>query len=434
MSTFGGPLIGDRMFATALYRAWKHELRAHSYPSLIEVIDKEINGSPKTHFAALILRLREDLKAHHPAAPVTAHWLYHQRLAPFIANLFFPPYQSLESKEDLQRLWSTISATRGLDGSFMSNQDNVLMGNVPFLLWEEDSVGFKTRFFRTPNPFIFTGGLPQLSPEYRALLSSLEEGERCFYVNTMTRDIQNPLEYNLSSALHDFESDHENLYPFTVDRNSREYEPSSPRLFADTHKTFFIDKLFTSDSLFQWPFKYDRELGYRQIKSIVEFVHLKFFNNKTSFSSEERKCFNEICIVYLILKMIEVIKPSICHISCYVSVDRGPSLFTLLYVLLRHRAHQAYGKDFYRNVATFLLGPSLAFCDRAIHLHRFDTFISCMSLILASPFEMPRELPEDPAEEPQSEHTADFFPEEDQELISLTSSSPTTSSNISLAD
>ena len=388
--------IGDRVFETSLYRSWVLELRSHAYDGLVQQIDRE--PLQRTHFGSLILQLRKDLESRSPHAIQTACWLYQQKLSPFIASLFFPESQFYTSCDDLRHLWIAISKSSGSKGAMTSleqaSQDSLFMGNLPFSLWEENLRAVKTHFIRTPNPFYAaafsaSGQEVKFIPEFDALLNSLKEGETCFYVNTMTRDLANPCEYTLSASLHDLETEYKALYPFTVDRDSKEYFVSSPCLFADTHIKNYLNRLFSSDSLFQWPAKYDRELGVKQIKSTLHFVHKKFFDNKDLLSADERIFFNELTIVYLILQMIEVIQPTICNISCLVTVDRGPSLFTLLYVLMRHRANEAAGEDFYKNVATFLLGPSAVFCDRPIRRERFDIFLACMKHILKSPFEMP---------------------------------------------
>lgn len=415
------PLVGDNFFGSPLYHTWLDALgiESKSHGRLYKHISERNTDFRRDHYEKFVEMIRAGLQQNEPTIKKVVRWIYLESdLFPCLFTAYFPFAKKTESLPDLVAHWQNLIKMKGFEGCRSTHQDNFIMGNIPLFECEVDLDGFKTKFFRTPQVFTFNDeGKACFTPEYSAMLAALEENkEACFYINSMSLDPKVPAHEGLFSAtLHEMEQLLPHLFATTVDRDSEHYETTSLSAM-DYHKKIWLNYLFEK-TFVRFTSKMEEASWKKRVAVILDFVHLHYFENRDRIP--QKKIFHELCYVYILLEQILLLKPNVCHVSCRVSVDRGPSLFALLYVLMQHRKNEAKGTRFYEQLTAFLLGPALVFCNRAIFEARFIPFIDCMHLILSKPY-VP--LPPSVSEEEVTISTteASLPVEEDEKITSAT--------------
>lgn len=380
-------IVGDPFFRSPLYAMWNEALASYvkreapGYSRLYTHLSADQNRFiPRLHYDLFVQILRDGLNQKMPEARKVVRYIYLEAdyIFPNLYQHFFSPTQETANLEHIICHWDMVLHHRGLDGFGITCQDTFAMGNLPYPLHKEVFPDFTTQFFRTPHVLNSTG----LHPEYSALLASLAENkESCLYVNSMSFATSMNEEPLLCTHLHILEAAHPALIVTTLDRDSDVYLARGNLQNMEDYKKYWLNYLFDSDSV-RWSGKLDAAIWRKKVERILDFVHAHYFENLLRLSQVNKQVFHELCYAYILYEHLITLKPTVCHVSCLVSADRGPSLFTLLYALLALKRKEDTGTEFYKKLTSLLLGPAAAFCNRPAHSDRVTLCLACINLVL----------------------------------------------------
>ena len=117
------------------------------------------------------------------------------------------------------------------------------------------------------------------------------------------------------------------------------------------------------------------------IDKLVEFVHKQFFASKKQLGRKERQDFIEIVYHFIVLKVIDLVKPETLSFTCKDALDTGAAMtgsFYAFYNLLKGSKWQKKEKDF---LIYLFYAPALIARERPIdstRLFRILSFLSCV--------------------------------------------------------
>lgn len=145
---------------------------------------------------------------------------------------------------------------------------------------------------------------------------------------------------------------------------------------AKEFKSSILEDFFALEGEFYWSLALNKHTWKRTCHEILEKVHLDYFYGKETLSEKEKFDFIEIAYVIIIKQLIQELEPDVVNISCKQSVDRGPSLYTLFYLMetLPHTPDR-------RKMVNMFFGPPLLIKGRACHDYRVSRFQSSSSRI-----------------------------------------------------
>lgn len=366
-------LVGEPLIRLPYYQEWIEELRHHLKKTtshkgrlfrLLKSSD-ETCGSPRKHFEKMIAHLREDLQKPSKEALKVVRWMYLSSSfllqTERVLDKLLPPSLPPSCLKDIATIWTKTNG-KALPGSYKpKDKDTLEMGNLPYPLWSEGGITFiRTAHVVTPEG--------KFIPEYCSLLRSLEEeGENCLYINNMSLDPSREKEQKLSTAMHREEKLFPNLFVHSLERD---IEYPFPKV--------------------RWSDKRDHDSLKNRMDEIHDFVLNYYFEGVTSIGPAEKKQIQLLCFVFFVQEELEAVEPAVCHLSCLNTVDRGPSLYSLLYLLFHHKAGRTVDKAFFRKLATFLLAPALSNSNRPIKEYRLKNFLVCAKKILSKPYQTPK--------------------------------------------
>ncbi len=240
-------------------------------------------------------------------------------------------------------------------------------GNLPFLQF---TLPNKTKVIRMGLPMIERPYLqnliipPSLNPEFIAFV---QQQNRHLYVNLMKRE---GLEGPSSWAIESLEKTEPSFAAVTLDKNSDFYwqdgdYPSEIQSF----KFLFYQQMLDPKGAFYWSAHLNAWDS--QLKSILENVHQKYFNQKFELTKQERQDFIELTYLEILDRVVTLLQPDSMNITCKHAIDRGPSLAVLWQFKL--------GAASENEAAALLLAPPLLMHNRTGHESRLDRFTSAAS-------------------------------------------------------
>lgn len=112
------------------------------------------------------------------------------------------------------------------------------------------------------------------------------------------------------------------------------------------------------------------------LDSACSAIHRIFFSSKNTLLKNERTRFIEIFDVFLILKLIDLVKPTTFSLTCKDGIDIGSSNSALLYMFLKMIAPTPMEMHDWDNVNKILYVPAIYVRERAISRERFDTMVA----------------------------------------------------------
>ena len=247
------------------------------------------------------------------------------------------------------------------------SDDSYTEGNLPFLQFTLSS---QTKVIRMGLPIIETPYLqnliftPSVNPEF---LAFIRLQKRHLYVNLMKRE---GLEGPNSFALESLEKAEPSFIAVTLDKNSDFYWqqgdfPSESEAFKHVYYSKLVDSngaYYFSARLQDWN---------RELKSILDEIHQKYFSQKLELSLQERQDFIELSYLEILDRLVALLQPNSMNITCKHAIDRGPSLAVLWQLKLK-RADE-------NEAVALLLAPPLLMHNRTSHESRLDRFISAAS-------------------------------------------------------
>jgi hypothetical protein len=178
------------------------------------------------------------------------------------------------------------------------------------------------------------------------------------------------MEASLTHSLEALESQCDNLYFVTLDKNSSFYKQEKEK-YPDqwesaSFKEAFLTHMF-SDNYF-WSKHLNLPIWKEELREIVNQEHQSLFQNAEMLDRKEREDLIEISYLEILNHLVDKWHPSSMNITCRQGMDRGPSLM-VLWMLQKGMMSKS-------EIAALLLAPPLMHHNRASHASKVERFIS----------------------------------------------------------
>ncbi|MCB1076131.1 MAG: hypothetical protein KDK59_11485, partial [Simkania sp.] len=118
------------------------------------------------------------------------------------------------------------------------------------------------------------------------------------------------------------------------------------------------------------------------IDKILPLIHTRVFGSKESLSRRERLDFIEIFYQFLMLKILDLVKPDFFSFTCKDAVDVGPTTSAGFYSLVKMMSEtRTYNKEEQDHFLWMLYGPSLLVRERLVDYQRLSRVMSAMTVL-----------------------------------------------------
>lgn len=268
-----------------------------------------------------------------------------------------------------------------------------LNGDVPFFLYTIPTSRKEIRLIRTSNTtfdfFAEDGSVATaVIPEFANYLRAMADlGKTHLYVNYIER--QKDGGSREISLLEGFENDPYfglAVHVVSLARNSPFYKQESSFSEiedAEEFKAVFIEELFadSKEGHYHWPKVVDL-IGWRgTVRAILDEVHVAYFSRQAMLSVEERQQFIDVAYIKMVRKLMELLQPDVANLSCAISIDRGPTGFTLFYI--DHLLQEKGRLDLVdlKKIATLVNAPGVLVRNRSVVPSHQQRFIGAAGLM-----------------------------------------------------
>ena len=218
-----------------------------------------------------------------------------------------------------------------------------------------------------------------INPEFYNYIETLAaRGEKHVYVNIMSRKNH---EATKSFLIEELENDPKTAPGIVVigldkERSYPFYYQDPPYDTLDDAKEFkrlFLEKLLQPDGHYYWSMHLNQEEWAPTLSSLMDEVHTQYFHNSETLDRGSRKDFIDLTYVKIVEAIADKFQPKRLNITCKQAVDRGPTLYGLFY-LYKQSKHGAIQTKDIEEAIQLIVGPALAFQNRATHVYRIDRF------------------------------------------------------------
>ncbi len=268
--------------------------------------------------------------------------------------------------------------------------DPILFGDVPSYLFNLSNPK-KTRVMRMSNmardlslnPSTQKTETAKVNEEFlNYLMARLDK--KHLYVNLMARDGE---EIAKSQEIENLEKKSELLSAIVVvsldkGKTSHFYYQTGPYKQLSSAKNFkavFLERLFEPKGVYYWSMRLDMPAWKKQVEEMMEKVHSDYFGSRAHLTAEERQDFIELLYLKIIDALVVQFEPDILTISCKQTVDRGPSIYTLVYVYDQLKAQNQLDK---MKMFTLFFSPPLALHNRLGHDYRVTRLQSAANKLM----------------------------------------------------
>lgn len=273
--------------------------------------------------------------------------------------------------------------------------DMLSAGNLPSFLWDmKHPDGSVTRIIRSCSVLYYVGQNTQplpcdILPEFEKMLRDLKGMYFYFDLRAMPEEISSRIV--LKTAL----QNHPNIKIYHVDRDSERYDQINAHSQEQNAQLASPD-YFKKDQLRHlqqdpgeancfWTDVKEKELWIKHYASLQERIHTYYFNSSATLEDEERNDLNELTLLYMAFHKLCTDKPAVASFSCLMSADRGPSFYTLLYLLNCLTAGIPIGPDQIKMALSMLLAPAILTENRLMQEIRLDVFFRVARRLLSRP-------------------------------------------------
>lgn len=273
-----------------------------------------------------------------------------------------------------------------------SVNDGLLNGNLPSYLFTYDNRK-QTRVIRLATQakdlsFFETLFAPARKGIYEEFLFHIDDfrhqSKIHLYVNLMKRQGE---ERRKTHQLEKFEAEEPALVLITLDKNSPFYYQSGKyRKVRDAFlfQELFLWEMFRLNSPYYWSKKIDAKEWQQTCRAILKDIHSQFFDNRADLSVRERRDFIEIAYLKMLDALLRKIEPDAVNISCKHCMDRGPSLFALLYAEQILKKGQGLSLAERDRLLTQLFGAPILLHNRSSYQDRIERFLSTFERLQGS--------------------------------------------------
>ena len=366
-------------FASPIYASYLQQL--HIPDSLAASLDS--SKRPREQHSALVNQMRI-LASESPLEPFFTNFIRRLFLGTNQTESFQHFLYSFVAPPGEEDFFSYLATTQknlkemphfnGLR-HFSKIEDELLHGNLPFLLSNVASEGFQTQLLRFGQPTLGTstwiGRLvaPAISPEFLLFLK-LQPSH--LYVNLMKRT---GMEGPSTQVIEKLENEVPHLFVISLDKNSDFYWQdlkTYPVLMETVHfKQLFTAQMSAANGNFFWSKHLDKTAWNRELEKIADTIHDTFFDQKALLNQEERQDFIELTYLAILDNLVLKWHPASMNITCKQCMDRGPSL-AILWLFQKKLLTRS-------ETAALLLAPPLIIHNRPSHTSRINRFISAAS-------------------------------------------------------
>lgn len=279
---------------------------------------------------------------------------------------------------------STINSLDFFDGKYQKTDetDLHLHGFLPYQLYRSNNtcfLYFPRSVIKQKNP-----DSSEINPIFLAYLRQLKaENKKHLYVN-LTKRIRSEREDILAiENVANSEEFKNTFFLVTLFRDGDFYwqdgewvDKSDATEFKSRLKETFFDT-----NCCNWP-ACIKDLNWEEtVSTIVEKVHLDYFDNTSELTLEQRDGYVELASLFVIEELRNIIKPDYVNASCAYTMDRGPGFYSLEYVyeMLKNKSFNTEAK---RKFLTIILAPPLIAHLRPSHDYRIDRLATAIDLLL----------------------------------------------------
>lgn len=220
-----------------------------------------------------------------------------------------------------------------------------------------------------------------MNPEFYNYIETLaSRGEKHFYVNILSHL---NYEYYKAALIEGLEDDPKTasgiiVVSFDKEKTSPFYYQSAPYDTQDDATQFkhnFLERLTHPNGPYYWSKHLDQKEWPKTLSRLIDEVHAEFYHNAPTLDRESRQDFIDFTYVKIIEEISEQFKPKRLNVTCKQAVDRGPTLYGLLY-LSQQSKHGPLTQHALLKAADMVFGPALAYQNRATHVYRINRFQS----------------------------------------------------------
>lgn len=270
--------------------------------------------------------------------------------------------------------------------------DPLLYGDMPSFqfTWNNKK---KTRVMRIPNMardyfihapegLIAASTINEEFYHYLKLLKS--KNQKQLYINLMAREGDTK-----TAAIEALDTDPlvgDAIVVISLDRSKKSDFYVQQGIFeemddAKTFKKHFLAKLTDPKGEFYWSKKVHQKGWLNKLPFILEAVHFRYFGNKKRLTHSERTEFIELTYVLIVNELVNLVNPDFLNISCKQTVDRGPTLYTMVFAYqLLHQGKTA--DEIYYDILLKLYSPTAVYHNRNGHFFRILRFDATLNRLV----------------------------------------------------
>jgi len=226
-----------------------------------------------------------------------------------------------------------------------------------------------------------------ITEEFKAFLRAL--GKKKFLIINL-QDRTSWREYFRSQVIEELQHQPEfekHLTVVTLPKDTEFYHQLPP-YHEENHANIFMaqfrEHLEDENVGFYFPKSIKDQLFPTFVDGVMKEIHQVFFEGKNVLSRENRLSFIEIFYLFLELKLIEIVKPSVFSLSCKDGIDVGSSATAGVFVFLKLLNQNILTEADWDQLDLILFGPSLLVRERAMLQERFNRLTSTLKTIEAT--------------------------------------------------
>lgn len=265
--------------------------------------------------------------------------------------------------------------------------DPILQGNISCQLYSLYFNEMKIDCVHLPSP-IKQGAINKatISPEFKGYINALGSLQERKHLVINLQDKTSWREYERCKVLEEtqFKSEFDNhLIVVTLPKDTEFYHQLPPYLgeryskdFFNTLKTHILEEGYG----FFLPPEIKNQLSEDFIDQLAATIHRIFFHNKNILLPEYRLDFIEIFYAFLVLKIIEIIKPSSFSFTCKDGLDIGGTSSSLVFAFLKLLNEEKLSEEQIQYLNTLIYTPSLIVRERLLSPERFKRMIAAIKL------------------------------------------------------
>lgn len=239
----------------------------------------------------------------------------------------------------------------------------------------------------------------QIVEEFKGFLRSYHQAPQSVHLLINLQDRTSWLEHARCTALEElqFHTDMKDVLSVATLATETDFYHQLAPYHQINHADVFIDQfkqhLKGEGTGFYFPPSINTTELSTFIDKTFEAVHRIFFSNKNVLSREHRLDFIEICYLFLILKLIDMVNPDSFSLNCKDGIDSGPLYAGELYIFLKMVNGSSWVEHEMDYLNFMIYAPALLIRERIVLPEHFNRMISAIRTIENAQHEFGRNFP-----------------------------------------